>query len=135
MLNAEGYSNRHIGELVNVSERTVRRWVSRGREVSLNQETPELINDWLRIVRRSQGMMHSVLDQAEQYAEVASNDHPGPLAAIARIVAGKEIIKNAMTYNIYAGTGTDKLQKDDSSTTVNTYGPTIIVTGVEEKDA
>ena len=98
--------------MVGVSGRTVQRWVKRCREVSRNKETPEIMDDWARIVRRAQGMMHSVLDQGEELAEIAANDHPGPLAAIARIVAAKEIAKQAGTWNFYAGTGTDKLQKE-----------------------
>ena len=110
-LRAEGYSNGRIAELVDISERTVRRWVKRGREVSLKEETPEVLDDWVRITRRSQGMMHSVLDVSEQYAAIAANDHPGPLAEIARQVATKEMMKQAGLYDIYAGIGTDKLQK------------------------
>ena len=110
-LHAEGYSNGHIAGLVDHSERTVRRWVKRGREVALNEETPAMMDDWVRIIRRSQGMMHTVLDVAEHYAEIASNDHPGPLAEIARQVASKELMKHALLYNIYGGTGTDKIQK------------------------
>ncbi len=111
VLSAEGYSNGHIAGLVGMSERTVRRWVKRGREVSLKEETPELMGDWVRIVRRSQGMMHSVLDTVEQYAVIAANDHPGPLAEIARQVATKEMMKRADLYDIYAGIGTDKVVK------------------------
>lgn len=112
VLSAEGHSSEAVGEMVGVSGRTVQRWVKRCREVSRNKETPEILDDWVRIVRRAQGMMHSVLDQAEGLVEIAYNDHPGPLAAIGRIVAGKEIAKGAATWNFYAGTGTDKLQKE-----------------------
>ncbi len=112
VLSAEGHSSEAVGEMVGVSGRTVQRWVKRCREVSRNKETPEILDDWARIIRRAQGMMHAVLDQAELMAEIASNDHPGPLAAIARIVAAKEIAKGAATWNFYAGTGTDKLQKE-----------------------
>lgn len=112
VLNKEGYSNVHVGELVGVSERTVRNWLAREREVARNQETPEMLDDWVRIVRRSQGMQHAVLDVAEEMADIAANGDSGPLAWISRIVAGKELLKHAMTYNIYAGTGTDKLQKE-----------------------
>ena len=103
-------------EQVGVSERTGWNWWRRFREVSLNKETPEIMDDWARIVRRSQSIMHSVLDQIEGYAEIAANDHPGPLAAIARIVAGKEVLKHAQTMNIYGGTGTDKVLKDKEPT-------------------
>jgi len=72
------------------------------------------MDDWVRIIRRSQGMQHAVLDVAEHYATIATNDHPGPLAEIARQVASKELMKHALLYNIYAGTGTDKLQKDSA---------------------
>ena len=112
VLSAEGHSSEEVGGMVGVSGRTVQRWVKRCREVSRNKETPEILDDWARIIRRAQGMMHSVLDQAEVLAEIASSDHPGPLATIARIVAGREITKGAATYNFYAGTGTDKLQKE-----------------------
>ncbi len=108
-LRAEGYSVPRIAGLVEHSERTVWRWLARGREVSLNKETPEMMGDWLRIIRRSQGMMHSVLDIVEQYAAIALNDHPGPLAEIARQVATKELLKRADMFNIYAGTGSDKV--------------------------
>ena len=111
-LSAEGHSSAEIGGMVGVSGRTVQRWVRRCREVSRNNEKPEILDDWARIIRRAQGMMHSVLDQGEELAEIAANDHPGPLAAIARIVAAKEIAKHAGTWNFYAGTGTDKLQKE-----------------------
>ena len=94
------------------SERTVHRWLARGREVSRNQETPEMMDDWVRIVRRAQGMQHAVLDVLEHYAAIASNDHPGPLAEIARQVAIKEIMKQGLLLNVYAGTGTDKIQKE-----------------------
>src|SRR3990167_2200342 len=107
-LRAEGHSVASASELVGTSERTGWRWWNRGREVSAN-ESPELKNDWVRITRRSQGMQHVVLDIVEDFAQHVYNDHPGPLAAIARIVAAREIMKHALMYNIYAGTGTDKL--------------------------
>ncbi len=110
-LRAEGYSVPRIAGLVEHSERTVHRWLARGREVSLKEETPEVMSDWVRIIRRSQGMMHSVLDTVEEYAAIAQNDHPGPLAEIARQVATKELMKRADLYDIYAGIGTDKVVK------------------------
>ncbi|MCH7576771.1 MAG: helix-turn-helix domain-containing protein [Chloroflexi bacterium] len=112
-LHMQGHSIASASEQVGVSERTGWNWWRRFREVTVNKEAPEIMADWARIVRRSQGMMHSVLDQAEGLAGIAANDHPGPLAAIARMVAAKEIAKQAGTWNFYAGTGTDKLQKRD----------------------
>jgi hypothetical protein len=103
-------------ELVGVCERTGWNWWNRYREVARNQEIPEIQEDWVRVVRRSQGMQHTVLDITEGYAVVLANDHPGPLAEIARQTAAKEIIKHAAMYNFYAGTGTDKLQKDTTPT-------------------
>jgi hypothetical protein len=79
--------------------------------VSLKEETPEVMGDWVRIVRRSQGMMHTVLDTVEEYAAIAANDHPGPLAEIARQVATAQLMKRADLYDIYAGIGTDKVVK------------------------
>jgi len=111
MLATEGYSAKAIGPMVGVSGRTVSRWLGRCREVSLKEETPEVMSDWVRIIRRSQGMMHSVLDTVEEYAAIAQNDHPGPLAEIARQVATKELMKRADLYDIYAGIGTDKVVK------------------------
>jgi hypothetical protein len=115
-LRAEGYSSEHISELVATPVRTVRQWIARGREVAVNEENPLILDDWVRIIRRSQGMQHTVLDIAEHYAAIAMNDHPGPLAEIARQVASKELMKHALLYNIYAGTGTDKLQKPSQAT-------------------
>ena len=112
VLSAEGHSSEAVGEMVGVSGRTVLRWVKRCREVSRNKETPEILDDWARIIRRAQGMQHAVLDVLEHYAEIALRDHPGPLAEIARQVAIKEIMKQGLLLNVYAGTGTDKLQKD-----------------------
>ena len=111
-LHMQGHSIASASEQVGVSERTGWNWWGRYREVALNKETPEIMDEWARIVRRTQGIMHSVLDQIEGYAEIAANDHPGPLAAIARIVAGREVLKHAQTMNIYGGTGTDKIVKD-----------------------
>ncbi len=115
-LHMQGHSIASASEQVGVSERTGWNWWRRFREVALNKETPEIMDDWARIVRRSQGIMHSVLDQIEGFAEIAANDHPGPLAAIARIVAGREVLKHAQTMNIYSGTATDKLQRDTEPT-------------------
>jgi hypothetical protein len=111
VLIAEGHSAEAIGPMVGVTGRTVQRWDKRCREVSLKEETPQVMGDWVRIVRRSQGMMHTVLDTVEQYAEIAANDHPGPLAEIARQVATKELMKRADLYYYYAGIGTDKVVK------------------------
>ena len=111
-LHMEGHSIASASEQVGVSERTGWNWWRRCREVARNQETPEMMDDWVRIVRRAQGMQHAVLDVLEHYAAIASNDHPGPLAEIARQVAIKEIMKQGLLLNVYAGTGTDKLQKD-----------------------
>jgi len=110
-LKADGRSVASAAALVNVPERTAWRWWQRGREVAAN-ETPALKDDWVRIVRRSQGIQHAVLDVAEDYAFIAQNDNPHPLAQISRFVAGRELLKNALTWNVYSGTGTDKLQKD-----------------------
>lgn len=111
-LRAEGYSVPRIAGLVSHSQRTVNRWLARGREVSRNQETPEMMDDWVRIVRRSQGMQHTVLDILEEWSEIAQSDNRHPLAVISRSVAQKELLKHDLTPNIYAGTGTDKLQKE-----------------------
>ena len=112
----EGHTAKAIGPMVGVSGRTVSRWLGRCREVSLNEETPEMMDDWMRIVRRSQGMQHAVLDVLEGYVTIAQNDHPGPLAEIARQVAAKELVKHGLLYNIYAGTGSDKIQKPSQQT-------------------
>lgn len=116
-LRVDGHSVASASELVGCSERTGWRWWKTGREVSRNEENSEIQDDWVRVVRRSQGMQHTVLDIAEGYAAVLANDHPGPLAEIARQVAAKEIIKHAAMYNFYAGTGTDKLQKESTPPT------------------
>ena len=95
----EGYSGPEISERVGEPLRTVQHWIARWRQVARNQETPELIDDWVRITRRAQGKMHDFLDYVE--------DHPD------------EVAKHAMTFNVYAGTGTDKLQRESSPTSIS----------------
>lgn len=125
-LRDEGYSCEAIGPMVGVTGRTVQNWVARFRKVSRNQETPEIQDDWVRIVRRSQGVQHAVLSVVEGYATIAQNDGVGPLADIARIVASKELLKQGLLANVYSGTGTDKLQKE-STPTVNAQNVLIVL--------
>jgi len=95
VLSGQGYSNGRISSVTGIPERTVRRWVKRGREVAVNEENPLIQEDWVRIVRRSQGHMHTYLDYLD--------DNPD------------KVVGQAMVLNVYAGTGTDKLQKKDNA--------------------
>ena len=130
-LRAEGHSVAAAASMVGTSERTGWRWWKHGREVAVN-ETPELKDDWIRITRRSQGMQHVVLDILEEYKPYIYNEHPGPLATIARIVASKEVLKHALTYNIYAGTGTDKLQKEKEQAQPRDLAQLVIVINAQQ---
>ncbi len=132
VLRGQGYSMAAASELVGVCERTGWNWWNRYREVARNEENSEIQDDWVRVVRRSQGMQHVVMDIAEGYATILTNDHPGPLAEIARQTAAKEIIKHAAMYNFYAGTGTDKLQKESTPPTQATN--VLIVVNAQKPD-
>ena len=107
-LRAEGYSVPVIAGMVDHSERTVWRWLARGRDVALNEETPGMMDDWMRIVRRSQGMQHAVLDIVEDMAAIHQDEDADEGA---RVAAAKELMKHGLLLNIYAGTASDKLQK------------------------
>lgn len=126
-LSAEGYSNGNISALTAIPARTVRRWVKRGREVACNEEHPLMMQDWYRIIRRSQGMMHSTLDISEEYAEYAQSEGTHPLAVISRAVAQQLVMKGASTYNFFAGTGSDKVLKDSQPTTVQAKNVLIVL--------
>jgi len=110
-LRQQGYSMSAASEQVGVTERTGWNWWGRFREVAVNEENPLIQKDWVRIVRRSQGIQHTILDVLEGYAAITQTEGVG-LADIARIVAGKELLKHGLLANIYSGTGTDKLQKE-----------------------
>ena len=92
----EGHSAVETAGLVGIPVRTVQHWAARWREIALNQETPEIINDWARLTRRAQGILHDGLDEAEQSEE-----------------KGKYLTR--MT--VLAGVGTDKLQKESTPPT------------------
>src|SRR3990167_11477359 len=86
----QGHSYNEVAELVNHSERTVRRWVARSRELSGNKP---ILDKWTRRVDQSLALIQDGLDLIE--------------ADDSRALA----LKNLQTLNIIAGTGTDKLLK------------------------
>ena len=87
----QGHSYNEVAELVNHSERTVRRWVARSRELSGNKP---ILDKWTRRVDQSLDLLGDALDLIEA-------DETGSLA-----------LKNMPNLNMVAGTGTDKLQKE-----------------------
>lgn len=122
-LRDQGYSMAAASELVGVCERTGWNWWNRCREVARNQEIPEIQDGWVRVVRRAQGVQHAVLDVME---DVASVYHDEDATKDARLLAGRTLLKHAAMPNFYAGTGTDKLQKD-STPQVNAQNVLIVV--------
>ncbi len=136
LMESEGISSLKIGERLGIEPRTVRLWAARYREVNRENAHPAIMDDWYRITGRAQGIMHSVLDGLEGYAEIAQNDHPGPLAVIARQVAQREVAKQAVTMNIFAGTGSDKLIKDRQVSTGGDRptGPIVIVFNAQKPE-
>ena len=87
----EGRTIYQVAEALGCSPSTVWRWEQRFRAVDQSIDAPLLMDDWTRIARRSQQKMHDMLDYLDEHPE--------------------DIAKHALIPNIYAGTGTDKLQK------------------------
>ena len=90
----QGHSYNEVAELVQHSERTVRRWVARSRELSGNKP---ILDKWTRRVDQSLDLIQDGLDLIEA-------DESRALA-----------LKNLQTLNIIAGTGTDKLLKNSEA--------------------
>ena len=87
----EGMTIYQVAAAVHCSPSTVWRWEQRFRAVDQSIDAPLLMDDWTRIARRSQQKMHDMLDYLDEHPE--------------------DIAKHALIPNIYAGTGTDKIQK------------------------
>lgn len=119
----QGYSARHAGELVGISERQAQRWVKRSRE--LTGETNSILDKWKRRSLQALDIIGDGLDLIEE-------DDTRQLA-----------LKNLQTLNIIAGTGTDKLQKDTTPPVqaqnvlivVNAARPGVIEGEIVESDA
>lgn len=98
-LAAQGYSGVAIGERLGVPARTAQRWLARWRELTPEEEYPELHNDWYRLTRRAQENLHTALDQMEE--EESQLKHYSQIA-------------------LQAGLGTDKIQKDKDGPQIGT---------------
>ncbi len=86
-----GHSYEEIGSLVGVSGVTIGRWVHRSGELSGNKP----------VMEKTHRNTLQALDLIANGMDVIEEDTSGDLA-----------LKNLMTLNAVAGTGTDKLQKE-----------------------
>jgi len=87
----DGATIYQVAEAIGCDPSTAWRWEQRFRAVDQSVDGPLLMDDWTRIARRSQQKMHDFLDYLDEHPE--------------------DIAKHALIPNVYAGTGTDKLQK------------------------
>ena len=107
-----GHSYHEVAELVNHSERTVRRWVSRSREVT--EGNKPILDKWHR--RSSQA-----LDLIEDALNVIEADETGALA-----------LKNLPNLNMVGGTGTDKLQKEKEQSQPRDLAQLVVVINAQQ---
>src|SRR3990170_7171423 len=91
LVEGEGYSAAMAAQAVGVHERVAQRWVKDSRELSLGNKP--ILDRWHRRVSKSLDLMQRGLD----YIEEDPSD--------------ERAYKSLQTLNIIAGTGTDKLQK------------------------
>ena len=91
LVEGEGYSVPAAAELVGVNPNTAQKWVQQAREVT--QGNKPILDRWHRRVSKSLDLMQRGLD----YIEEDPSD--------------ERAFKSLQTLNIIAGTGTDKLQK------------------------
>ncbi len=110
-LAAQGYSGVAIGERLGVPARTAQRWLARWRELSPEEEYPEVHNDWYRLTRRAQENLHEALDQLED--EGSQLKHYSQIA-------------------LQAGLGTDKIQKGREVAQPQTNIQAIIIVNASE---
>ena len=109
----QGHSYNEVAELVNHSERTVRRWVARSRELSGNKP---ILDKWTRRVDQSLDLIQDGLDLIE--------------ADVSRALA----LKNLQTLNIIAGTGTDKLLKSVEITQPQNLTQVMVILNCEKPE-
>ncbi len=111
-LAAQGHSGVAIAERLGVPARTAQRWLARWRELSPEEEYPEVHNDWYRLTRRAQSNLHTALDQLEE--EGSQLKHYSQIA-------------------LQAGLGTDKIVKGRESGRPPPNIPVIIVVNAREE--
>jgi len=109
----QGHSYNEVAELVNHSERTVRRWVARSRELTGNKP---ILDKWTRRVDQSLDLIQDGLDLIEA-------DESRALA-----------LKNLQTLNIIAGTGTDKLLKSTEITQPQNLTQVLVILNCESPE-
>ena len=99
-LAAQGYSGTAAAQAVGVPVRQAQRWITRARQ-ELTPGNKPLLDKWTRRVDQSLDLLGDALDLIEA-------DETGSLA-----------LKNMPNLNMVAGTGTDKLQKDQDQALKN----------------
>ena len=99
LVEGEGYSASKAAEIVGVPGRTARMWVRNA--MPLTADNKPILDKWRRRVDQALDLIEDGLDKIEE------DD------------SGQAALKNLTTLNIIAGTGTDKLQKDQEHTLKN----------------
>ena len=108
-----GVSAQHAAERLNIEPRSVQLWAKRLREITPEQEHPPVINDWYRLTRRTQGILHDGLDAIKD---------------------DETALKHLTQLTVLAGVGTDKIFRDREpkyGLSLKTTGPIVIVTNAQ----
>jgi transposase-like protein len=112
-LASQGFAGTAIAERLDLPARTVQRWIARWREISPEEEYPEVHNDWYRLTRRAQDNLHTALDQMEE--------------------EGSQL-KHYSQISLQAGLGTDKITKSREVAQPQTQNVAIIVVNAARPD-
>jgi len=97
-LREQGYSYYHIAEIVGHPEPTVRGWC---HQSEVTQGNKAVLDKWTRRTLQAQDILETALT-------LIQDDTSGQLA-----------LKNLYQVNAIAGTGTDKLQRESSPTSIS----------------
>ena len=112
-----GVSAQRAAERLNVSPRQAQAWAQQARKVAAEEEHPAIINDWYRLTRRTQSVLHDALDTLQE-------DN-----------TGKQALKHMTQLTVLAGVGTDKLQRDREpkyQVNVANTGPIAIIINAQQ---
>ena len=108
-----GVTAQRAAERLNIAPRAVQRWAEQCRKVSAETEHPAVIDDWYRLTRRTQSILHDGLDA------IKDDD---------------TALKHLSQLTVLAGVGTDKIFRDREpkyGMTLKATGPIVIVTNAQ----